>query len=107
MLTHTDMTAPLAAMTEIFATLSRLADLHPDLPGAYITASQITPHEAHVLLDGPADLEAWRVATHTDSADVALTEREDDRKLLFTAPLGHISIRVYTVFPTCGEAVHA
>ncbi|MFI1280472.1 hypothetical protein ACH4U5_06845 [Streptomyces sp. NPDC020858] len=98
MLTDLDMNNPLTAQAVVFATLAQLAELHPDLPGAYITTSQITPTEAHVLLDGPADLEAWRLATHTDVGDVQLTDLKGDRQLLFSAPLGRITLRVYTVF---------
>ncbi|MFJ3829575.1 hypothetical protein ACIPWI_16590 [Streptomyces sp. NPDC090046] len=98
MLTDADMTNPLTTQAAVFAALAQLAELHPNLPGAYITTSQITPTEAHVLLDSPADLEAWRLATHTDADDVQLRDLQGDRKLLFIAPLGRITLRVYTVF---------
>ncbi|NXY95673.1 hypothetical protein HYE82_15000 [Streptomyces sp. BR123] len=106
-LTDAEMNNPLAAQATVFGTLTRLAELHPNLPGAYVTTSQITPTEAHVLLDSPADLEAWRRATHTDALDVQFTERQGDRKLQFTAPLGRITLKVYAVFPTVPAAVAA
>ncbi|WP_158780955.1 hypothetical protein [Streptomyces sp. NRRL S-237] len=98
MLTDLDMNNPFIAQIAVFAALAQLAELHPDLPGAYITTSQITPTDAHVLLDSPADLEAWRLATHTDTEDVQLGDLKGDRQLLFIAPLGRITLRVYTVF---------
>ncbi|AWZ05144.1 MULTISPECIES: hypothetical protein [unclassified Streptomyces] len=107
MLTDTDLTNPLTTQTAVFVALAQLAELHPDLPGAYITTSQITPTEAHVLLDTPADLEAWRLATHTDARDVQLANLKSDRQLLFTAPLGRITLRVYTVFAPAPAVVTA
>nr|WSW45376.1 hypothetical protein OG296_20860 [Streptomyces sp. NBC_01001] len=107
MQTETDMSIPLTAQTAVFAALAQLAELHPDLPGAYIATSHITPAEVSVLLDSPADLEAWRQATHTDAVDVQLTELKDDRKLSFTAPLGRITLRVFTVFAPALLAVAA
>ncbi|MEU9720525.1 hypothetical protein [Streptomyces sp. NPDC047976] len=98
MLTDTDMHNPLAAQTAVFATLAQLAKFHPDLPGAYITTSQISPSEAHILLDSPADLEAWRLATHTPADDVQLADLKGNMRLLFTAPFGRITLRVYIVF---------
>ncbi|WP_328725621.1 hypothetical protein [Streptomyces sp. NBC_00259] len=89
---------PLGMQAALLTALARLAETHQALPGAYITTSGITPGEAHVLLDSPSELEAWRQALHIDPADVLITERGDDTKLLFTAPLGRISLRVYTVF---------
>ncbi|MCX5198022.1 hypothetical protein OOK31_29715 [Streptomyces sp. NBC_00249] len=102
MLTDLDLTNPLTAQAAVFAALAQLAELHPDLPGAYITISHITPTEAYVLLDSPADVEAWRLATHTDTDDVHLTDRKGDKKLHFTAPLGRVTLKVFTVFvPAC------
>ncbi|MFD9078951.1 hypothetical protein [Streptomyces erythrochromogenes] len=99
MLTNIDMNNPLTAQAAVFAALAQLAEVHPNLPGAYITTSQITPTEVHVLLDSPADLEAWRLATHTDPDEVQLGDLKGDRRqLLFNAPLGRITLRVYTVF---------
>lgn len=106
-LTDIDLTNPLTTQSAVFAALAQLAELHPDLPGAYITTSQITPTEAHVLLDSPADLEAWRLATHTDALDVELGSLKGDRQLLFTAPLGRITLRVYTIFAPAPEVVAA
>ncbi|MFD9336434.1 hypothetical protein ACFWBF_18825 [Streptomyces sp. NPDC060028] len=105
MLTDTDLTNPLAAQSAVLAALAQLAELHPDLPGAYITTSQITPTEAHVLLDGPADLEAWRLATHTDALDVELASSEGDRRLLFTTPLGRITLKIYAYITPAPAAV--
>ncbi|MET9886239.1 hypothetical protein ABZZ20_24510 [Streptomyces sp. NPDC006430] len=107
MLTDTDMNNPLTAQTAVFAALAQLAELHPDLPGAYITTSHITPAEASVLLDSPADLEAWRQATHSDAGDVQLTDLKGDRQLRFTAPFGRITLRVFTVFAPAPQAVAA
>ncbi|MEU6892163.1 hypothetical protein ABZ934_10250 [Streptomyces sp. NPDC046557] len=107
MLTDIDLNNPLTAQTAVFAALAQLAELHPDLPGAYITTSQITPHEAHVLLDSPADLEAWRLATHTDVGDVQLIDLKGDVQLLFTAPFGRITLRIYTIFTPASLAVAA
>ncbi len=73
MLTDIDMNNPLTAQAAAFAALAQLAELHPHLLGAYITTSQISPTEAYVLLDSPADVEAWRLATHTDAGDVQTT----------------------------------
>ncbi|KOG57960.1 hypothetical protein ADK75_00735 [Streptomyces virginiae] len=98
MLTDIDMNNPLAAQTAVFAALAQLAEFHPSLPGAYITTSQVSPTEAHVVLDSLADLEAWRLATHTHADDVQLADLKGDMQLLFTAPLGRITLRVYTVF---------
>ncbi|MFJ3960091.1 hypothetical protein [Streptomyces sp. NPDC090036] len=98
MLTDADMSNPLTAQTVVFAALARLAELHPDLPGAYITTSQITPTEATVLLDSPADLEAWREGMHTNVGDVQLKDLKGERQLRFTAPLGRITLTVFTVF---------
>ncbi|MER6486369.1 hypothetical protein ABT264_22785 [Streptomyces virginiae] len=98
MLTDIDMTNPLTAQAAVFAALAQLAELHPNLPGAYITTSQISPDEAHVLLSSPADLEAWRLALHADVDDVQLADLKGDWQLLFIAPLGRITLRVYTVF---------
>ncbi|MEU5805588.1 hypothetical protein [Streptomyces sp. NPDC047718] len=107
LLTHADMNNPLTAQTAVFAALAQLAELHPDLPGAYITTSQITPTEAHALLDSLADLEAWRQATHTDALDVQLNDLKDEKQLLFTAPVGRITLKVYTVFAPAPAAVAA
>ncbi|MYV78688.1 hypothetical protein GT352_32965 [Streptomyces sp. SID1046] len=105
--TDVDLTNPLTAQVAVFAMLAGLAELHPTLPGGYITTSQCTPAEAHVLLDSPADLEAWRQATHTDVLDVQLTEASDGRKLLFAATVGRIGLRVFTVFGSVSSAVTA
>nr|WSX50721.1 hypothetical protein OG409_18295 [Streptomyces sp. NBC_00974] len=107
MLTDTDLTHPLTAQSAVFAALAQLAELHPDLPGAYITASQVTPTKAHVLLDSPADLEAWRLATHTNAFDVELGSLKGDWQLLFTAQLGRITLRVYAIFAPASAAVTA
>ncbi|WP_405439376.1 hypothetical protein OG373_19265 [Streptomyces avidinii] len=107
MLTDLDMTNPLTAQAAVFAALAQLAELHPNLPGAYITTSQISPTEASILLDGPADFEAWRMATHTEADDVRFADRKGDRKLHFTAPLGRITLTVFTVFTPGSEAVAA
>ncbi|MFF1338128.1 hypothetical protein ACFVYT_09475 [Streptomyces sp. NPDC058290] len=107
MLTDLDMNNPLTAQSAVFAALAQLAELHPDLPGAYITTSQITPTEAHVLLDSPADLEAWRLATHTGVGDVQLVDLKGDRQLLFSAPFGRIALRVYAVFAPAPPVVAA
>ncbi|WP_406512041.1 hypothetical protein OG851_13900 [Streptomyces sp. NBC_00161] len=107
LLTDADLTYPLTAQLVVFAVLAELGELHPGLPGAYITTSQFTPAEAHVLLDGPADLEAWRQATHTDVRDVQLIEVDGDRKVLFAATVGPIVLRVYTVFASAPSAVTA
>lgn len=103
----TSLNNPLGTQAALFAALARFAEAHPDLPGAYITASDITPAEAHVLLDGPSDLEAWRQALYAEPADVLITERAEGTKLLFTASLGHISLRVYTIFDPVAVAVGA
>ncbi len=107
MLTDIDMNNPLHAQTAVFTALAQLAELHPNLPGAYITTSQITPTEATVLLDSPADLEAWRQATHTDADDVQLRDLNGDRQLLFTALFGRIALRIYTVFAPASLVVAA
>ncbi|MGW6850326.1 hypothetical protein ACWGCK_16400 [Streptomyces virginiae] len=107
LLTNADLTNPLTAQVVVFAMLAELAELHAGLPGAYITTSQFTPAEAHVLLDGPADLEAWRQATHTDVRDVQLIEVDGDWKVVFTASVGPIVLRVYTVFAPASSAVAA
>ncbi|MFD7783045.1 hypothetical protein ACFV4Q_08160 [Streptomyces nojiriensis] len=107
MLTDPDFTNPLTAQAVLFTVLAELAALHPGLPGGYITTSQFTPAEAHVLLDGPADVEAWRQATHTDVRDVQLIDVDGDRKVLFTASVGPIALRVYTVFASVASAVGA
>ncbi|MHC5700967.1 hypothetical protein OTC26_005825 [Streptomyces tirandamycinicus] len=103
----TSLTNPLGTQAALFAALARFTEAHPDLPGAYITASDITPAEAHVLLDGPSDLEAWRHALHAEPADVLITERDEGTKLLFTASLGRIALRVYTIFAPAAVAVSA
>ncbi|TFE38268.1 hypothetical protein E3E14_29185 [Streptomyces sp. ICN441] len=103
----TSLTNPLGTQAALFAALARFAEAHPDLPGAYITASDITLAEAHVLLDGPSDLEAWRLALHAEPADVLITERAEGTKLLFTASLGRIALRVYTIFDPAAVAVSA
>ncbi|MFZ3470973.1 hypothetical protein ACODT3_21760 [Streptomyces sp. 4.24] len=105
MLTDADLTNPLTAQSAAFAALAQLAELHPDLPGAYITTSQITPTEVHVLLDSPADLEAWRLVTHTDVLEVELASFDGDLRLLFTAPLGRITFKIYTFFTPAPVAV--
>ncbi|AXE26384.1 hypothetical protein C0216_25605 [Streptomyces globosus] len=107
MLIDADMNNPLTAQTAVFAALVQLAQSHPELPGAYITTSQITPSEAHVLLDSPADLEAWRQATHTDALDVQLKDLRGENQLLFTAPVGRITLKVYTLFAPAPAAVGA
>ncbi|MER7826870.1 hypothetical protein ABTX85_30420 [Streptomyces sp. NPDC096097] len=107
LLTDVDLNNPLTTQVVVFAVLAELAELHPGLPGAYITTSQFTPVEAHVLLDGPADLEAWRQATHTDVRDVQLIEVDGDWKVGFTASVGPIVLRVYTVFAPASSAVTA
>ncbi|MFE7180589.1 hypothetical protein [Streptomyces erythrochromogenes] len=104
---YADLTKPLTAQVVVFTVLAELAALHPGLPGGYITTSHFTPAEAHVLLDGPADLEAWRQATHTDVRDVQLVNLDGDRKVLFTAAVGPIILRVYTVFAAEPSAVGA
>ncbi|MFE7775736.1 hypothetical protein ACFU5O_17910 [Streptomyces sp. NPDC057445] len=98
---------PLGTQAALFAVLARFTEAHPDLPGAYITASDITPAEAHVLLDGPSDLEAWRQALYAEPAAVLITERAEGTKLLFTASLGLISLRVYTICEPVAVAVSA
>ncbi|MFD3681033.1 hypothetical protein [Streptomyces sp. NPDC058613] len=107
MLPDNDMTNPLTAQTAAFLVFAQLAELHPTLPGAYITTSQISPTEASVLLDSPADLEAWRLATHTEVDDVQLADLKGERKLHFTAPLGRITLKVFTVFTPASVAVSA
>ncbi|MFE3655926.1 hypothetical protein [Streptomyces sp. NPDC059165] len=103
----TSLNNPLGTQSALCATLARFTEAHPDLPGAYITASDITPAEAHVLLDGPSDLEAWRLALHAEPTDVQITERDEGTKLLFTASLGRIALRVYTIFDPAAVAVSA
>ncbi|MFE1870223.1 hypothetical protein ACFW9N_04855 [Streptomyces sp. NPDC059496] len=107
LLTDSDENNPLTAQASVFTALARLAELHPDLPGAYITTRQIAPTEAHVLLNSLADLEAWRLATHTDALDVRLFDSGGDRQLFFTAPLGRITLQVFTVFAPAPTAVTA
>ncbi|MFD5410848.1 hypothetical protein [Streptomyces nojiriensis] len=107
MLTDIDMSNPLTAQAAVFAALAQLAELHPALPGAYITTSQVSPTEASVLLDGPADFEAWRMATQTETDDVWFADLKGDRKLHFTAPLGRITLKVFTVFAAGSGAVAA
>ncbi|MFJ6784645.1 hypothetical protein [Streptomyces yangpuensis] len=105
--TDVDLANPLTAQVAVFTVLAGLAELHPSLPGGYITTSQCTPAETHVLLDSPADLEAWRQATHTDVLDVELTEVSGERKLRFAASVGRIVLRVFTVFGSVSSAVTA
>ncbi|MEU9036807.1 hypothetical protein AB0D45_18155 [Streptomyces sp. NPDC048352] len=107
MATDTDMNNPLTAQSAVFTALAQLAELHPNLPGAYITTSQITPAEVSILLDSLADLEAWRLATHTDADDVQLADLKGDCQLRFTAPLGRITLKVFTVFAPVSVAVTA
>ncbi|WP_405921375.1 hypothetical protein [Streptomyces sp. NBC_00122] len=97
----------LSTQAPMLAALARLAQTHPDLPGAYLTTSDITPGEAHALLDHPSDVEAWREALHMDSTDVAITTRKDQTKLGFTVPLGSISLHVYALFPLATQVVTA
>jgi hypothetical protein len=48
------------AVAPALAFVARLAELHPTLPAPHMTVSSIIAGRVSILLDGPAEIEAWR-----------------------------------------------
>lgn len=95
----------MAAQVATLTCLAGIAVSHPNLPGAYIAASQHTPNELSVQLGSPSALEAWREALGVP-ADCVIADRIGDRPSLeFDATVYRIKFHVYATYePTTVEA---
>ncbi|MFI1091830.1 hypothetical protein [Streptomyces sp. NPDC020917] len=98
-MTYDDPPPPLAAQANALRSLLRLAELHPELPGAYVVSHNIDADRIDVQLDNPSSFEAWREALTASPASVRSKPCEDRELLEFTAPAHPSTIRVYAIFP--------
>jgi len=90
----------LSAQAPALATIIRVAQQNPGLPGAYIVSSSVVPGELTIQLDSVAEVEAWREALHVAAGDVICTDRgsEGHSWLEFWAAVEETSVHVYTRF---------
>ncbi|MGD3107556.1 hypothetical protein [Streptomyces sp. YGL11-2] len=88
----------MAAQAATLTCLAGIAVSHPDLPGAYFTASRIVPNELSVQLDSPSKVEAWREALNVPVEKVFADRIGDRPSLEFRATVYRVAFHVYAVY---------
>ncbi|MFJ2733719.1 hypothetical protein [Streptomyces sp. NPDC087317] len=96
----------LADQRAAFAAMDRLIELHPNLPGAFITLSSVTPRHVDVQAQTWTALEQWRTALNVAPADMQLGNCEPQREhIVFEAVVDGVTVEVYMMGDLRTQAV--
>ncbi|MEU2797666.1 hypothetical protein [Streptomyces sp. NPDC007117] len=79
-----------------FSALRHLAEKYGDLPGGYVTCSNVQG-EISFFLDSLTDFEAWREALNVPASGVALHSSPTQRSLRILLPVGDAVVRIWAV----------
>ncbi|MEU0332175.1 hypothetical protein [Streptomyces sp. NPDC006193] len=90
----------LSDQTAALALLLRIAGMHPTLPTGDIRFSQYYPGRIDVLLNNPAEVEAWRAALLVSDSQMTLHELpgRPALRLDFCAVVGDAEVYAWTAF---------
>ncbi|MGW0869897.1 hypothetical protein ACWD3Z_05325 [Streptomyces sp. NPDC002740] len=94
------MTFTFADQAQALAVAARLAELHPSLPAPGLSLSHCEKNALNLcFLDGPADVEAWRVALHVPATEMTCKDRTDGRRIIgFDATVDGVSVQAFSIF---------
>ncbi|MEV7793363.1 hypothetical protein AB0O68_15425 [Streptomyces sp. NPDC087512] len=88
----------LADQRAAFAAMDRIIELHPELPGAYITLSVVVPGLVDVQAQTFAAFEAWREALDVRPEDVQPGNCAPEREHIeFQTEVDGVPVRVYVM----------
>lgn len=103
------MSVSLGQQTAAIAVLAKIAEAHPDLPGAFIVLSWVVPGQVSFQLAGLADLELWREALGIDPAEVEPGSCSDSQPhIVVTVVMDGVRVEVYAMgdpYATAAEEV--
>ncbi|MFE4647690.1 hypothetical protein [Streptomyces sp. NPDC056707] len=78
-----------------FAALLSLTTRQPNLPGGYVSVT--AGGEASLLLDSPADVEAWREALDLPADAIACDMSRAQQTVKLSVPFGTTQVRLWAV----------